>query len=61
MMNRRMAALVATLLLAPATAPVALAAPMSSQNIQLPDRVPLSLPNVQSNVTGSSTGSVRCV
>ena len=58
MMKRRTAALVATLLLAPATAPVALAAPMSSQNIQLPDRVPLSLPNVQSNVTGSSTGSV---
>ena len=41
MMNRRTAALVATLLLAPTTAPVALAAPMSSsmssQNIQLPD------------------------
>ena len=60
MMKRRTAALVATLLLAPTTAPVALAAPMSSsmssQNIQLPDRVPLSLPNVQSYVTGSSTG-----
>lgn len=57
-MKRWSAALVATLMLAPATATPAQAAPWPPQNIQLPDRVPLSLPNVQSYVTGSSTGGV---
>ena len=57
-MKRWPAALVATLMLAPATATPAQAAPWPPQNIQLPDRVPLSLPNVQSYVTGSSTGGV---
>ncbi|OEX92234.1 acid phosphatase [Corynebacterium sp. BCW_4722] len=61
-MKRFTSALAAAVMLAgaaPAVAPLAQAQPLAPpQNMQLPDQVPLSLPNVQSHVTGSSTGNI---
>ncbi len=53
------AVLAAAMLVAAAPAVhAAPAVPGPPQNMQLPDQVPPSLPNVQSHVTGSSTGNV---